>query len=174
MKKTISIIIFSLAPLLLHAQFFERAAPKEIRKEPYQGEIFPGVEHEDEIDEDRVIIEKTKGLVLYSNVQDVRTQGVEHVSGLEIENLTIPGTFKEFQSTLNPLYLDKPLSYATIHELKRAIILYYRKHHRPIVTVLLPEQNISTSILQLVVIEGTVGEVKLQNNKFFQDRRLRE
>jgi hemolysin activation/secretion protein len=52
-----------------------------------------------------------------------------------------------------------------MRQLQREIILYYRAHDRPLVDVLYPEQDVSNGMLQVIVIEGRLKEVVVQDKK---------
>jgi hemolysin activation/secretion protein len=77
-----------------------------------------------------------------------------------------------FSKEISARYIGKPVSPQTIDSLKRDIVLYYRRHDRPVVDVVLPEQEITSGVLQFVVIEGHVGEVRVEGNEWFSTQKL--
>lgn len=80
-------------------------------------------------------------------------------------DFTLPGS-KSLYSTLTN-FIGCPLDSQNVEQIKKAIIQYYRKNYRPIVAVLQPKQELDSDILQLLVIEGVLGEISVEGNKHF-------
>jgi hemolysin activation/secretion protein len=70
-------------------------------------------------------------------------------------------------------FLGKPLTFGSLSAISRVIIAYYRAHGRPFVDVAFPEQDINSGVVQTVVTEFRVGQIKIQNNKWFSTNLLR-
>ncbi len=56
--------------------------------------------------------------------------------------------------------IGQPITLRRLNEIARAIILLYRKCGLPIIDVLIPEQNITSGTVQLVVIESRIGHIQ--------------
>lgn len=69
-------------------------------------------------------------------------------------------------------YLGQPLTLRAVNSLARDIVLFYRRHDRPVVDVAVPEQDITRGVLQLVVTEGRVGQVRAEGNRWFSSRQI--
>jgi hemolysin activation/secretion protein len=54
----------------------------------------------------------------------------------------------------------------------RDIVVYYRENDRPVVDVIVPEQDITTGVVQLIVLEGRLGEIRVEGNEWFSSRFL--
>jgi hemolysin activation/secretion protein len=52
------------------------------------------------------------------------------------------------------------------------IILYYRNHDRPVVDVIVPEQEITSGSLQVVLLEGKLGKVTVAGNRWFSSSEI--
>ncbi len=112
-----------------------------------------------------------KGLYLTSDPRKMQARsGI--CEGLCAEDIQIPGKAKEFRKQVFLKFYGKPLSKETLVELKRALIDYYRDHGRPVMTVDIPEQDITDGVVQMVVTEGKVGRVIVQGNKWFSSKEL--
>lgn len=116
-----------------------------------------------------ILIPSTQGVILVSKASDIMTSGMGHIRGLQIKDLKIPGDLEELKKILEPLFLNKPLTQTLLIEIKRQIILYYRNHDHPVVTVEVPEQDITEGVVQLIVIEGKLGQVICKGNKWFKN-----
>ena len=78
----------------------------------------------------------------------------------------------EFRAIIQPR-LGKPVTMRTISEMVRDTIVYYRSKDRPVVDVFAPEQEITKGVVQLMVVEAHVGEVKVTGIKWFSLDRIR-
>jgi hemolysin activation/secretion protein len=79
----------------------------------------------------------------------------------------------QFRSRIKP-FLDKGVSWRSIGRMERITILYFRQKGRPVVSVSVPEQDISNGVVQLLVIEGRVGQVKVEGNRWFSVDQIRQ
>jgi len=112
-----------------------------------------------------------KGLILTSSSQDFNPKPGQF-SGIKIYNLTIPGQEDELKKKLEPFLNRVQLTQDSLAEIKRTIVIYFRNHNHPVVTVLTPEQDITDGVLQLVVLEGRVGQIEWSGNEYFSNKQL--
>lgn len=118
------------------------------------------------------IIHNAQGLILVGSSQDVLTGDLSSIHGLYTVDLEVPGGSDALAKILDPIYLGKDITSETIAELKRAIIKYYKRQRHPVVIVQLPQQDVTDKVLQLVVIEGRISQVKIEGNKWFSSEKL--
>lgn len=90
------------------------------------------------------------------------------ISALPIPDLQTP----EFSARLKP-YRGIALTTGVIENLKTEVSKYYRSLGRPFVTVNVPPQDISSGIVQMVVVEARVGTVSVEGNQWFDDQLYR-
>jgi hemolysin activation/secretion protein len=69
-------------------------------------------------------------------------------------------------------YLGKPLTLNGLNEILKKVVLYFRSTDRPVVDVYVPEQDISSGTVQVVIVEGNLGTVRTEGNKWFKDSLL--
>jgi hemolysin activation/secretion protein len=113
------------------------------------------------------------GIYLAGNPKDVKKQGMTGVDGVEADDdLAIPGGLYSLRYDLEAKFIGQPINKELILEVKKEVIQYYRNNNRPVVTVDVPEQEISCGVLQLVVTEGKLGKVIAKGNKWFSDKQL--
>ncbi len=110
-----------------------------------------------------------KGILLmpdtHSSHEVTRDENVVGVQAL----MDVPGGVSRLNKVLGPRYIGKEMRQEDLVELKKQIIFYYRDQGYPFIIVQYPSQNISSGLLQLVVIEGKLGEVHVSGNKWFPD-----
>jgi len=148
------------------AQDFQRYAPKTLP--PKEGDVKLPAAPPVPDDSDTVIIPRTCGILILNSPKEVqaapRLEGWHPGTG---NLLSLPGFTPTAQK-----YLGQPMSMRSIRSLSRDIVLFYRDHERPVVDVVVPEQDVTRGVLQLVVIEGRVGQVRAEGNRWFSSHQL--
>lgn len=119
---------------------------------------------------DKTIVPVLRGLVFVPGPALFQPQGVT-VEGVQVTGIALLDT-AEFRSLATP-YLGQALTLRALNRLTRDTVLYFRKHGRPVVDVLVPEQNVSNGTVQLLVVEGRLGQVRTEGNKWFTAEQLR-
>src|SRR3990167_9557212 len=114
-----------------------------------------------------------KGLVLVEDKEDLNLQGYHDVRGVLSYHVSLPVSSSILQDALSN-YFHSPLSKENILEIKRIITQFYRENGRPVIVISVPEQDISSGVLQLVITEGTLGDVIVRGNNWFCSERLEE
>ncbi|MCX5789643.1 MAG: hypothetical protein NTX64_14235 [Elusimicrobia bacterium] len=109
------------------------------------------------------------GLVVLGDPQLV-VPVLSGVTGVQVKELPFLDT-EEFKSRIS-LHLGQPLNRAGRDAIVDDIVLYFREHDRPMVNVTMPPQDIFAGVVQVLVVEGKVGEVRVQGNRWFSDETL--
>lgn len=118
---------------------------------------------------DTALMSSLSGIILYPRTREVTTSGTRRVSGVINQGVLLP---PKVQATLES-YLGEPLSLNSLNAMVREAIVSYRDSDIPVVDVLVPEQEVSSGTLQLVVIEGRLGEVLVEGNEYTSKSYLR-
>lgn len=152
------------------AQDFERIAPKQVPR--------PGQTGAESARNPRLALPDTaprvaalKALVFLDDPASVKRAGLDVPPGLDVTR--IPDLQDPAFAARMARYLDKPVSLASIDALIRDVIGYYEERDRPFVVVTSPEQDITNGVLQLLVVEGKVGQVKVVGAKVFDEKLYR-
>ena len=112
------------------------------------------------------LVDNLKGLRLLPGIEYIDPSGEviqAGVSAPQIPLLRGSDLLRQLE-----FYLDQPISFQSIHYISQSIISYYRDNDRPVVDVVTPEQDITNGFVQLVVIEGRVGDIKVEGNRWFR------
>ncbi|MES2272861.1 MAG: ShlB/FhaC/HecB family hemolysin secretion/activation protein [Chlamydiota bacterium] len=86
--------------------------------------------------------------------------------GIYFSDLFVPGYEDSLSEVVSP-YMGESLNSQDIVDLKRDIILYYRSQNYPLVTVQIPEQDVTQGTLGVLIIPSTLGEICVKGNKHF-------
>ncbi|MBL9151656.1 MAG: BamA/TamA family outer membrane protein [Verrucomicrobiales bacterium] len=127
-----------------------------------QGILQGDLANSDSVDETQPLVSSLGGIRLIPRTQDVSPSGASGVQGIVNDGIMLPPRV----ATVFESYLGKPMSLASLNQMVRDAIVAYRKSDIPVVDVLVPEQEITSGTLQLVVIEGRLGDVIVENNLY--------
>lgn len=116
--------------------------------------------------DDKVLVKNWKAIIIVDHKDKV-----DKDSNIEANGVVIRGDLStiangEFHNKASR-YLNGPITFRTLNELTRDIILYYRDNDQPVVDVSVPEQKITSGIVQIVVTEGRIGRVKVKGARRF-------
>jgi hemolysin activation/secretion protein len=117
----------------------------------------------------QVLLKNLKGIVFVPTPKDVVAGGTE-AHGVVVRNVNVPAP-ESFNARVQP-YLGKPLTKGKLNALITEVITYYRNHDHPIVDVIVPQQEITNGVVQLVILEGHVGSVTVAGNRWFSSKEL--
>jgi hemolysin activation/secretion protein len=123
---------------------------------------------------DEVIVPQLKGIILVGSAKEIQSGGAKFKSELEVFG---PAFLKNANvKDVVAAHLGRPLTEKSLAKLQEAIIQLCRAQKRPIVDVYFPEQEIPDGVVQMAVIEGRVGEIKIDNpgRKWFSDRLIKQ
>ncbi len=118
---------------------------------------------------EEILIPELKGIVFIGLPKDVKSDGSNetgiHLVGVpELEVLEMKTQFQR--------YLGRPITFKQINELVQEVILYCRTHQYSVVDVLIPEQEVRTGTLQILVIIGKLGGIKVEGNRWFSSEQI--
>ncbi len=122
--------------------------------------------------EDRVIIPCLQGIVLIGNPKEVKPEGLMHLDGIFVVDVTIPGGAQCLRERIESKFIGTCLTQKKLKELKDALLCYFREKRLPVVDVQVPEQEITGGVLQLLVIQGKLDKVCAVGNCWTSSDRL--
>jgi hemolysin activation/secretion protein len=150
------------------AQDFSREGPKSVPPVNAPGPVAPN-EMGAHAEDGQVLLEKLKAIVFVPTPADVKTGGTE-ASGVVLRNVNVPNP-PHFTAKVQP-YIGQKLTRGQLNVLIADIISYYRGHDHPIVDVIVPQQEITNGVVQLVLLEGHVGTVSVAGNRWFSSKEI--
>ncbi len=152
------------------AQNYPLVEPKEVPSAPTPPIAVPAPPQPNAARQNQVILDALKGLHLIDSAAKLAPNG-SNETGVTFDGLPIldvPAIRDALQA-----FLGKPLTFGGLSEISRVIIAYYREHGRPFVDVAFPEQDINSGVVQTVVTEFRLGQIKFENNRWFSTDLLR-
>jgi hemolysin activation/secretion protein len=119
----------------------------------------------------KVVIPALRGVLLLGSSKQVKVSGLDGIEGVQVDNVDLPGSTSSLYKDLSD-YWCSPITKQDIIDIKRRVIGYYRMHNRPVIHIQVPPQAVKSGVLQLVVYESRMGDVKAVGNKNFSSKKL--
>lgn len=113
------------------------------------------------------IVESIRGVLLIPNQNYVGYSDAKNIHGLEAHDVNIPGGIENLREILEPLFMEHSLTQNLLDCLKREIVIYYQENNHPVVSVYIPEQDVTNGVVHIVVMEGYVGQIACSGGKWF-------
>ncbi|MFI5345666.1 MAG: ShlB/FhaC/HecB family hemolysin secretion/activation protein [Elusimicrobiota bacterium] len=106
-----------------------------------------------------------KGVVFVGDPQLVVPGGLSGVKGVRADGLPVFAD-PDFAKRVQPAF-GQPISKRLIDRILLEVVRQSRAHRQPVVDAFAPPQNVTNGVLQIVVLEGKVGQIKVEGNKEF-------
>lgn len=120
----------------------------------------------------QIVIKKLQGIVLLRSNEAMEGK-FENAQGIEIIDIKIPGNSKKLERNLSH-FLGNEVTTDTLFEIKTTISDYYTSSNHPLVIVDIPDQDVTSGVLQIVILESRLGKVEVEGNRWSSEKRLKE
>lgn len=112
------------------------------------------------------VVPSLKGLVFLSKSEDLQkngsaTPGISSGAVKMLDNADFRAQMSE--------RLGYPLTFDGLNEITHSVVAYYRQHNHPLVDAVVPSQSVQSGVIQVIVTEYKVGQVRLEGNRWFSD-----
>lgn len=128
-------------------------------------------ENDNKVTKEEIIIDKVNALILIGNLEDLACEFYEE-RGVVLKDIKLPGKLKDLKKKLEPIFLDKPLTNELISEIKREITLFYKNCNYPLISILIPQQEVTSGVLKIVILESKVGKISVYGNKHVKTKEI--
>lgn len=146
----------------------EHVAPRSLPRSSTVPEIAPPEPNSPEAgDGSRIVVPALNGIRLVASADRVRPDGGTE-PGVTLDGVESPDAVQALDR-----FLGKPLRFDTLGEISRVVVAFYRARGKPFVDVAFPEQDLSRGVLQAVVTEFRVGDVRIEGSEWFSAPMLR-
>ncbi len=151
----------------------ERIAPKEVPVGE-SGKLIQDdlPELEASPDRDAVLVAALNGIVFIDDVSKLDPSGRGNTNGVLIDGELEVDDVSLFKQRFDKL-LNQPITLNLLDRITNTVVRYYRSHDRPIVDALVPQgQDITDGVIQIIVILGQRGDVRVEGMKYFSEEKL--
>ena len=159
---TLSAVIIGLSVVggvsLSHAQSADRLQQGFIKGPGNQISLTP--KHALEISEDETeIFSNLIGIVIVNDPQSIIEAGTS-AAGVELRGDVVPHAV----GSAAHKYIGEPVSLASLDRLTRDMVLAFREAGLPVVNVVIPPQDVSNKVVQVIAIVGRLGDLTVEGN----------
>lgn len=110
-------------------------------------------------DDETEIFSNLKGIVIVNDPQSVIESGTS-ATGVELRGDVVPHAV----GTAAHQYIGEPVSLASLDRLTRDMVLAFREAGLPVVNVVIPPQDVSNKVVQVIAIVGRLGDLSVEGN----------
>lgn len=118
---------------------------------------------------DILLINRLAGIAVLGKPNQVKVAGVGFkLTGVRHmdKSVVLPAKVKKVMESA----IGKPLTLNSLNDLTKSLQKAYKDAGIQISTVIAPEQDITEGALQLIIVNGRLGNVKVINNKYFDKK----
>lgn len=173
LNRGVGVLISSLICYHAYAQDFEKIKPKPVESNLEK----PKIETQDSTSvtsekENKIVLEKLKGLVFVEDIKQIKADGIKDIDGILAENL--PELQSDWFKKEMDAFLGKSFGLHESQLIISEVAKFYKKYNGSIVAVLIPDQNISNGVIQLIVLKGKVGDINISGNRWAPAKDIKE
>ena len=153
----------------LMAQAYEQVAPKPVGAAPAPP-LPAAPAAAPAVDDSTVLLTRLNGVRLVPSANLLARGAPPAGQAVVVEGL--PWLDPAKVEALSAGFLSRPLTKGDLSRLTRMLVLLCRKSDHPVVEVYVPPQDISSGVVQVVVLAARLGEVRVRGNRWFSDSLL--
>jgi len=158
-------------PSVQYGQAYQDYGTMPLRLDPRSPELRPVEEPSPPPGTQEPFLSALQGIVLLEDAGQVVPEGVGGPTGVESRVTFLPQAKAKL---LLRKYLQKPVSMATLGKIRKALLLSLAEADQEVVSIVIPEQEIRNGILQILVLRGRLGEVRVAGNRYFSAENIRQ
>jgi len=111
------------------------------------------------------------GIAFLGKPEEVNPEGMPDVSG--VRN-TVPGLPDGVAAEVARSYLGKAVTLGDLNKICRQITAFFEEEQKPVVSAVVPEQEVKGGVVQVLVVRGKMGKVQVEGNRWFKSENLAE
>ena len=151
------------------AQNYQNVAP-QVPASQNSGSITPPPREAPTKKGDEIIVATLLGIKFVDDNQKIIPTGL-CFEGIYNDGLPLIDTSPTLKAEINQ-FIGKPLTFNGLKDLSNLLVTFYREHDHPLVSVVFPEQDISSGSLQVLITEFRVGKIGVVGNQWFTDDQI--
>lgn len=167
------LVLAALTPVRAQNASYDQFAPKPVPPTSLTAPKTPPAVTKTGGKSNEMLLPKLKALVFVGRPEDVVASGVKKSKDIVIgKNVQVPAP-QEFRTAVLP-FIGQKLTRGKLNDLITAIIVHYRKNDHPVVDVIVPQQDINNGVVQILLLESRVNDVKVTGNNWFPNDEIRD
>lgn len=160
----------SMGPSLQYGQSFQDYGPKTMPSGPMKAGSKTSRSSAFVSQGDEQVTANLTGIVFLGTMGEVAPTGRPTSSGIKT---TVPGlSFSEVSRIAQP-YMGKAVNFGDLDDICKQVTAYFESVNQPVVTALVPEQEIRGGVVQILVVRGKMGQVSVEGSRYFKSDNLK-
>jgi len=159
----------AMGPSLKYGQSFQDYGPKTLPSGPLK----PGAQitspQGDTVGGEDLVTAKLEGLSFVGSPSEVSVDGKAAQKGV---TSSVTGFDVSAAQNIAGKYLNGPVKMKDLLEICRQVTAYFQEKNQPVVTAMIPEQEVRGGVVQILVVRGKLGKVKVQGNRYFKTENI--
>ena len=163
------VALCSVAGSRLAGQTYQEVAPKPVPQDKAAVSAEPALAAAAPVaDPNEVLVPLLRGLRLVPSVDRVSKTALPATETLEISDL--PWLKRGSTDAVAKEFIGHPLTRGDLVRLVRELVIVCRGSDRSVVDVFAPPQDVSTGVVQVVILVAKFGQVTVEGNQFFSSK----
>lgn len=161
-----------LGPSVEYGQAYQDYGSMPFRLDPRPVDLRPEEKSDLSVAEKaKPFLSSLEGMRLLESPDQLSAKGIDGPGGIQSQVSSLRESRAEI---LLRKFLNKPATMGTLGEIRKALLAWFKEQGREVVTVIFPEQEIKNGILQVLVLEGRMGAVWVDGNRYFSANNIRQ
>jgi hemolysin activation/secretion protein len=123
------------------------------------------------IEEHQVVLFSLKSIHFIASPNQIKKRAFE--PGIDATEVPFLKSHPAFLESLKKEYISQPLTLEKIEGLRTKILNFYHSKGRDLVKVIVPEQELTSRNLYVIIQEAHLGKVDIVGNLYFSDQSIR-
>ncbi|NBU71005.1 MAG: ShlB/FhaC/HecB family hemolysin secretion/activation protein [Bacteroidetes bacterium] len=159
-----------MGPSLEYGQAYQDYGTDPLRLDPHPPVLSVDEQTSQKTEKAKPFAASLRGLVFLADPTQIQSSGIPDFHGVESR---VPFLSKSQAEKIVSPYLNKPVSMKTLGEIRNKVNDWLASTGRMVSTVLVPEQEIRGGVIQILILSGHLGEVRVEGNRYFKSENLR-
>jgi hemolysin activation/secretion protein len=159
----------AMGPSLKYGQSYQDYGSKTLPSGPLKPGEQISTKQEEAVTGEDIVTSKLEGICFVASPTEVLAKGNELGKGVHTK---VSGLNDAAANQIVIKYLDKPVKMKDLLEICRQVTAYFEDKNQPVVTAMIPEQEVRGGVVQILVVRGKLGSVLVNGNRYFQSENL--
>jgi len=158
-----------LGPSLEFGQAYQDYGTDPLRLDPHPPILSVEEQPSQKVEKSKPFAASLRGLIFLADPAQIQPLGIPNLQGVESR---VSFLSKSQAEKIASPYLQKPVSMKTLSEIRKKVNEWLASTGRTVATVIVPEQEIRGGVIQILILSGRLGEVRVEGNRYFNSGNL--
>jgi len=158
-----------MGPSLEYGQAYQDYGTDPLRLDPHPPILSVEEQPSQKTEKSKPFAASLRGLIFLGDPAQIQPSGIPEFQGVESR---VPFLNKSQAEKIASPYMEKPVSMKTLSEIRKKVNEWLASTGRMVATVIVPEQEIRGGVIQILILSGRLGEVRVEGNRYFNSENL--